>query len=78
MPHMHTSPLIRAETCTCYNCGKKDHLLWFFQKPWKQQIWLAVSPEADLKSLVAEVVAITLDAQQVAEKLEKAKFKEDF
>jgi len=37
-----------------------------------------VSPEADLKSLVAEVVATALDAQQVAEKLEKAKFKEDF
>jgi len=52
--------------------------LWFCQKPWKQQIWLAVSPEADLKSLVAEVVATALDAQQVAEKLEKAKFKEDF
>jgi len=48
------------------------------QKPWKQKIWLAVSPEADLKSLVAEVVATTLDAQQVAEKLERAKLKRIF
>jgi len=39
---------------------------------------VAVSPEADLKSLVAEVVATTLDAQQVAEKLEGPNLKRIF
>jgi len=51
----------RPETCTLYNCGEKGHLSWFCKKPWKQQIWLAVSTEVNLKSLVAKVVAAALD-----------------
>jgi len=42
-----------------------------FLKPQKQQIWSATSTEADIKSLMAEVLAAALDAQQVAEKSEK-------
>ena len=37
----------RSETCSCYNCNEKGHILRHCLKPWKQQIQLTESTELD-------------------------------
>src|SRR5467141_4867908 len=56
----------RPETRTCYNCGEPGHLSHTCTKPRKQKIWSATSAKTDLKSLVAEAVAMAMDAREVA------------
>ena len=59
--------------CTCYNCSKPSHLSCTCTKPWKQRIQLTTLAETDIKSLVAEVVAVEMDAREVAKKAKQAK-----
>ena len=42
-------------------------------KPWKQKIQSATLAETDIKSLVAEAVAVAMDTREVAKKAEQAK-----
>src|SRR5882672_1780788 len=63
----------RPEMHTCYNCGEPGHLSHTCTKPRKQKIWSATSAETDLKSLVAEAIAMAMDTREVAKKAEQAK-----
>jgi len=63
----------RPKIHTCYNCGDKGHLSHVCLKPQKQRIWLDDSAKGDIKSIVAEAVAVTMDARELANKAEQAK-----
>ena len=58
---------------TCYNCAKPGHLSCAFMKPWKQRIWSTTSAKMDIKSLVAEAVAVAMDAREAYKRAEQAK-----
>ena len=62
-----------AETCTCYNCDEKGHLLCHCLKPQKQQIHLAKPNKVNIKGLVAKAVAAAMDSRDAAKKVERAK-----
>ena len=66
----------QPETHTCYNCGEKGHILQHCLKPWKQQIQSTTLSKVNIKGLVAKAVAVVLNAQDTAKKVEK--YKEDF
>src|SRR5882672_2968217 len=61
----------RPETHTCYNCSEPGHLSHACMKPQKQRIWSATLAETDIKSLVAEAVA--MDVREVSKNTKQAK-----
>src|SRR5882672_10177108 len=63
----------RPKMCTCYNCGKPGHLSCACMKPWKQRIWLATLAKMDIKSLMAEAMAVAMDVREVSKKSKQAK-----
>jgi len=67
----------RPEMCTCYNCGDKGHLSCVCLKSRKQRIQSADFAERDIKRIVAEAVAATMDARELANKVEQAKESEE-
>jgi len=60
------------EMHTCYNCDEKGHISTHYSNPWKQRTQSAMT-KINIKSLVAEAVAVVLDAWEVVNKAEKAK-----
>src|SRR3979490_3423518 len=55
----------RAETRTCYNCGKQGHISPASPEPPKQHVRTNIT-EKTLASMVSESVAVALDAREAA------------
>src|SRR5882672_8387760 len=67
----------RPKMHTCYNCGEPSHLSHPCKNPQKQRIQVTILAEMDIKSIVAEAVAVAMDAREVAKKAKQAKESEN-
>jgi len=61
-----------TEPHTSYNCSEKGHILPHCLRLQKKQFRLTAT-KVNVKGLVAKVVAVALDAQDIAKKAEKVK-----